>query len=35
MIGLFRKPKQDYKLMMVRQEYTSYLTDWIGKLEKK
>jgi len=35
MIGLFKKPKQDYKLMMVRQEYTSYLTDWIGKLEKK
>jgi len=35
MIGLFKKPKQDYKLMMVRQEYVEYLTDWIGKLEKK
>ena len=29
MIGLFRKPKQDYKLMMVRQEYIEYLTDWM------
>jgi|TARA_B100001939_G_scaffold172282_1_gene148472 hypothetical protein len=35
MIGLFKKPKQDYKLIMVKQEYTVYLTDWIGKLEKK
>lgn len=35
MIGLFKKPKQDYKLIMVKQEYTVYLTEWIGKLEKK